>query len=150
MAALTPKQKLFARCVGSGMSLSDSYREAYSAKRMKPASIRVEASRLMSDPIITLMVQTIQKAKERAVVASAVSDRERVLTKLRELLDNPDGTSAEQVMLRAADLLGKSVGLYKDVVETVVQRTPAQIRAELDEYLARLDKSTSQDIDKVH
>ncbi len=132
------------------MSLSDSYREAYSAKRMKPASIRVEASRLMSDPNITLMVQTIQKATERAVVASAVSDRERVLTKLRELLDNPDGTSAEQVMLRAADLLGKSVGLYKDVVETVVQRSPDEIRAELDELLAKYAAKADKPEESVH
>jgi len=69
---------------------------------------------------------------------------------LRELLDNPDGTSAEQVMLRAADLLGKSVGLYKDVVETVVQRSPDEIRAELNEYLARLNMEADKDDKSVH
>ena len=34
---------------------------------------------------------------------------------LRDLLDNAQGVPAEQVMLRAADLLDKSVGLFKDV-----------------------------------
>jgi len=104
----------------------------------------------MSDPNITLMVQTIQKATERAVVASVVSDRERVLTKLRALLDNPDGTPAEQIMLRAADLLGKSAGLYKDVVETVVHRTTEEIESELDELLAKHGLSLESLDDSVH
>ncbi len=120
--------------------MSDAYREAYSTSRMKPATINREAHALMANPKVTARVETLQRAKDRAVVASVVSDRERVLAKLRALLDNPDGTSAEQVMLRAADLLGKSVGLYKDVVETVVQRTPAEITAELDELMARYAK----------
>ena len=86
--------------------------------------------------MITTRIEVLNRAKDRAVVASVVSDRERVLTKLRALLDNPDGTPAEQIMLRAADLLGKSAGLYKDVVETVEQRTSEEIQAELEEYLA--------------
>ena len=146
--AFTPKKKAFARCVGSGMSLSDSYREAYNAKNMSAACIRVEASKLMSDPNVTLMVERIQKAAERAVVASTVSDRERVLTKLREIIDNAEGTPAEQVILRACDLLGKSAGLYKDVVETVVQRSPQEIRDEIDKRLDAIEARQDTDKDK--
>ena len=40
------------------------------------------------------------------------------------------------IQLRAAELLGKSVGLFKDVVETVVQRSSEEIQAELKELLA--------------
>jgi len=138
-SGLTPKQQHFCRAIASGCTMSDAYREAYSTSKMKPATINREAHTLMANPKITARVETLQRAKDRACIASAVSDRERVLNKLRILLDNPDGTSAEQVMLRAADLLGKSVGLYKDVVETQVQRTPAEIEAELAEYLESLD-----------
>ena len=148
MATLTPKQKLFARCVGGGMSLSDSYREAYSAKRMKPASIRVEASRLMSDPNITLMAKSIQGQKERAVVASAVSDGDKVLTHLRQWIDGEVDATPSQ--LRSADMLGRSCGLFKDVIETVVQRSPEEIRAELEALYAQHKDKPDQPDSAVH
>ena len=130
---LTPKQQHFCRAVASGCTMSDAYRESYSTSRMKPATINREAHALTSNPKITARIEVLNRAKDRAVVASSLSDRERVLTKLRVLLDNPEGTPAEHVMLRAADLLGKSVGLYKDVVETQVQRSVAEIDAEIEE-----------------
>ena len=150
MAALTPKQKLFARCVGGGKSLADSYRDAYSAENMNGASIRNEASKLMSNPAITMMVETIQRAKERAVVASSVSDGDRVRTKLRTIMDEAEGTPAENTMLRAADLLGKSVGLYKDVVETITPKTADEVQAELDAYLKERGISLESVKDAVH
>ena len=138
MQTLTPKQKLFARCVGSGMTLADSYRKAYSAKHMKSASIRVEASRLMSNPDITLLSESIQGQNERAVVAASLSDRERVLTKLRDILDATEGGPAVTAQLRAAELLGKSVGLFKDVQVQEAPRSADEVRAELEEKLAVL------------
>jgi len=139
-SGLTPKQQHFCRASASGCTMSDAYREAYSTSRMKPATIHREATRLMSNPTITTRIEVLNRAKDRAVVASVVSDRERVLTTLRKILDNAEGTSAENTMLRAADLLGKSVGLYKDVTETVVQQTPAEIQAELEEYIEKLNE----------
>ena len=97
---LTPKQREFAELVAGGSSLSDSYRGAYNAANMKAASIHREASVLMSNPMITQRVERLQRAKDRAAVAAGVGDRERVLTKLRDLLDNAQGVPAERVMLR--------------------------------------------------
>ncbi len=66
----------------------------------------------------------------------ALSDRERVLTKLRDILDTTEGGPAVTAQLRAAELLGKSVGLFKDVQVQEVKRTPEEITAELEELLA--------------
>ena len=74
-------------------------------------------------------------------MAAGIGDKERVLTKLRDLLDNAQGVPAEQVMLRTADLLGKSVGLYKDVQVQEQQRSVAEIEAEMEEMLDRLELS---------
>ena len=143
--ALTPKQQHFCRAVASGCTMSDAYREAYSTSRMKPATINREAHALMADPKITARCEVLNRAKDRAVVASSLSDGEKVKTKLRELLDNPTGTPAEHVALRACDLLGKTVGLYKDVIETVVQRSPEEIQAEIvelyEKYKDKLEES---------
>ena len=107
---LTPKQQHFCRAVASGLTLSDSYKEAYEAGRMKPHSICVEASKLMAHPEITLTVERLQKAKERAVVACSVSDRELVLTTLRDVVQKTDKVADQ---LRAAELLGRTVGIFK-------------------------------------
>ena len=119
--------------------MSDAYREAYSTSRMKPASIHREATRLMSNPMITTRIEVLNRAKDRAFIASAVSDRELVLTQLREIAAHAKGTPAQHATLRACDLLGNTVGLYRDVVETVVQRTPDEIRAELAEIIKHYD-----------
>ena len=142
--ALTPKQRHFCRAVAAGSTLSGAYTEAYSTSRMNKTTIGREATRLMSNPLITTHVETLNRAKDRAVIASSLSDGEKVKTKLRELLDNPTGTPAEHVALRACDLLGKTVGLYKDVIETVVQRTPAEIRAEMIELYEKEKKKLEE------
>ena len=135
--ALTPKQQHFCRAVASGLTLSDAYREAYNTSKMSAAAIHNESSLLMAHHDVTVRVESLQRAKDRAVIASSLSDGEKVKTKLRELLDNPTGTPAEHVALRACDLLGKTVGLYKDVIETVVQRSPDEIQAEIAELYER-------------
>jgi Asp/Glu/hydantoin racemase len=132
----TPKQQRFCRAVVSGCTMSDAYREAYNTSNMKPATVNREAHTLMATPKIATRVERLQRQKDRAIVAASLSDRERVLTKLRDLLDNAKGTPAESTMLRAADLLGKSVGLYRDVQVTEQPRSPDEIRAELEEMLA--------------
>jgi hypothetical protein len=65
-----------------------------------------------------------------------VSDRELVLLKLRNKLDQGDN---DMVQLRAAELLGKTIGLFRDVTEhTSEQRTPAEIKAELQTIMSQV------------
>jgi hypothetical protein len=81
---LTPKQAHFARCVAQGMTQADAYREAYDPKQATTAaSIHTLASRLMGQVEIRSRVDALIKARERAVVASALTDRDKVLSKLR-------------------------------------------------------------------
>jgi hypothetical protein len=80
---LTPKQAHFARCVAQGMTQADAYREAYDPKQgTTAASIHTLASRLMGQVEIRSRVDALIKARERAVVASALTDRDKVLSKL--------------------------------------------------------------------
>ena len=135
---LTPKQQAFCRAVVSGCTMSDAYREAYSTSNMKPATVNREAYALMADPKITARVETLQRAKDRAVIACGVSDRDLVLTQLRTLATKAEGKPAEHVILRAVDLLGKTQGMYKEVQVQETPRTAAEIQAELEEKLAAI------------
>jgi len=131
---LTPKQQNFCRCIVSGNTLSDSYREAYSTSRMSTAAVYVEASRLMANPKISLRVEQLNKAKDRALIGAAVSDREKSLAKIRELMEQAD---TDAVQLQAAVWLGKSAALFTDVIQTNDKtRTPAEIQAEIERRLA--------------
>lgn len=134
---LTPKQQHFCQAVASGCTMSDAYRAAYNAENMKPASIHREASVLMSNPTITQRVERLHRAKDRAVVAASLSDRERVLNKLRELMDS---AKTESVQLGAAVALGKTIALFTDVTEdrTAVKDID-QIDREIEKRLAEID-----------
>jgi len=106
---------------------------------MKPAAIHVEASRLMAHPKVALRVEGLQRAKDGAVIASSISDRERVLEQLRHLMDH--AVPGDSAKLRACELLGKSVGLFKEVIETKVYRSPEDILADIDRLLAADEES---------
>jgi len=147
---LTPKQQHFCRAVvAPGNTLSDAYREAYNADNMKPATINREAHALMSDPKITARVESLQRAADRTFIAAGLSDRERVLTKLRDVLEASEGGPVVTAQLRAAELLGKSVGWFKEgQVQEEAPQSAAEIRAELQERLAAM--GYIRDPDKVH
>lgn len=139
---LTPKQEAFALEVAGGETLSGAYRKAYSADNMAAGSIHREASVLMSNPMVSQRVAALQEERARVVNASEVSDRERVLRKLRALMDS---AGAETVQLNAAIALGKSVALFTDVVENRDKpRTVAEIERELDQLLADHGPDLSQ------
>lgn len=132
--ALTAKQQHFCRCVASGMSQAAAYREAFDCSgSSKPETQQANASRLMADSRVRSRVDYLIRQKEAGIVASAVSDRERVLTKLRHLLDNAE--PSDSAKLRAAELLGKSVGLFKDVVETTDSKSSSDLLSDLENLL---------------
>lgn len=136
---LTPKQLHFARCVATGMAQSAAYREAYTCKPgSKPATQQVAASALMANPMISSRVARLIRDHERGLMASTLSDKEKVLRKLRDLLENAEGLPGEANKLRAADLLGKTVGLFKDVQVTESPRSADEVLAELEQRLDEL------------
>ena len=127
---LTPKQAHFARCLGSGMSQAAAYREAYNCKADSLSKTQQEAaSRLMRDSKVRARVQQVIRAREQAVINAAITDRELVLRKLRHMMDHADPTDGPKI--RATELLGRTAGMFKDVVETQVHRTAEEIEEEL-------------------
>ena len=135
---LTGKQMAFCRAMASGtMTQSAAYREAYDADNMASASVRVDASRLLALPSITLMVETLKASIQASIQAQGLSDRDRVLEKLRTWIDDASPTDSNK--LRAAELLGKSVGLFRDVTETVsIDRDAESVASEIERRLEGL------------
>jgi hypothetical protein len=138
---LTPKQLHFARCIASGMTQSDGYREAYAVRPLTTQeSVHSSASRLMSNPTVASRVNHLIRLREQAVVASAVTDRERVLSKLRGWMDSAE--PADSVKLRAAELLGKSANLFATEVTVADQKDSSSLAAELESLLLAANEAT--------
>jgi hypothetical protein len=145
---LTPKQAHFARCVAQGMTQADAYREAYDPKQSTAATIHTLASRVMARVEVRARVDALMKARERAVVASALSDRDKVLSKLRVWLEGTEVTDSNR--LRAAELLGRSSGLFAtDINVTTKERDSSAVAAEIEQRLAALLVSTADASDAL-
>ncbi len=70
--ALTPKQEAFACAYVETGNASEAYRRAYNAESMGANAIRVEASRLLDDPNVSLIVTSLREAAaERCIVTVA-------------------------------------------------------------------------------
>ena len=143
---LTPKQMHFCRCVAAGMTQAAAYREAFDVTADgKSATHREAASRLMARADIKARVDALIAQRERSILASSLSDRERVLSKLRHWVDHAEAGDSNRI--RSAELLGKSVGLFRDVVETSEGKTSDELLAELETMLesATADESGTDD-----
>ena len=139
---LTAKQMAFCRAYASGMTMADSYREAFSAENMKPAVVRNEASKLCSRHDITVMVERIRADKTRLHEAQSLSDRERVLERFRHWMEQ--GCDAP-LKIRAAEGLARASGLFRDQTDvTVSSRDSTAVAGELERRLGAL-LSTSQE-----
>tara|TARA_S200002703_G_scaffold25905_1_gene22238 strand:- start:18 stop:512 length:495 start_codon:yes stop_codon:yes gene_type:complete len=128
---LTAKQLHFCRCVAAGMSQAEAYREAFDVTADgKTATHREAASRLMARADIRARVDALVAQRERSILASSLSDRERVLSKLRHWVDHAEAGDSNRI--RSAELLGKSVGLFREVVETSDSKSSDELLAELE------------------
>ena len=147
--ALTSKQIGFAQAVVDGETLSDAYRIAYDADNMKPATINRESARLLANHRIATLIDQKRAAKALAKQVLEVSDRERSLSGIRELMGSVDAEGEpvpHAVRLNAAVWLGKSTGAFTDVVETKNgTRTAAEVQAEIERRLAELDAEVGID-----
>jgi len=147
-SGLTAKQRHFAMALGSGsgMTLSDAYREAYDCEKMSGAAIRNEASKLAANPDITVMVSRLRDNNERSAQASQVNDKQKVLDLLRKLMDEAEPNDTNR--LRAAQLLGQTIGLFKDVIETSSNdRDSTEVASEIERRLAALQAPAKPTID---
>ena len=120
-AELTIKQRQFVDEIIKGKlgSYKEAYASVYDVTLNKDGSIpkwvEVEASKLVANPKIAISIQRAIAKKEQSVVASSLRTRNYVIDQLYKESKESDSDSAR---IRALELLGKSVSLFSDVVET--------------------------------
>ena len=142
---LTMKQRAFVNEIVKGKlgSYKEAYAKVYDVQLTKtgkiPKWVEVEASKLVANPKIALSIQKAIEKKEQSVVASSLRTRNYVIERLYEESKQADSDSSR---VRALELLGKSVSLFSDVIETKESRSSDEIEADIEEKIEQLLKTT--------
>ena len=135
---LTEKQEAFCMAVFEGAGFSDAYRAAYDTANMKPATVNRQAHELMLNSKITARMDELHRQREHEQRMSALSRSEKVIKKLEEIGLHDDSGGTAQI--RALELLGKTIGMFTDKIETEdkTERDADAIKAELQQKLKHL------------
>jgi hypothetical protein len=139
MIGLTDKQEKFARLVSDGEKLTSAYRKVYNVKNTtKEKSVWEQASALASNLKVASRISALTRLKEEDQGTQVRRRSEYVLRKLQEEVERIDNRSSDKISALA--LLGKSVGLFTDKVETVnnTDRNSVDIEEELEKKLSEL------------
>ena len=132
---LTAKQMKFVEEIGKGGSQSNAYRKAYDTSQMAPKTIWEEASRLRRHPKVAARIVELEAEKEARRRMQALSREDRVLQELEKIAFG-DGPASGR--LKALELLGKHVGLFKPKEVPVVERSVEDISNQLQRRLENL------------
>jgi len=139
--SLTIKQKQFVDEIIKGKigSYKEAYAKVYDVTLTKegkvPKWVEVEASKLIANPKISLSIQRTIAKKEQSTIASSLRTRNYVIDRLYKESQEAESDSAR---ISALSLLGKSVSLFTDVVETKEARTSDEVEADIEARIKEL------------
>ena len=138
---LTIKQRQFVDEIIKGKlgSYKEAYAKVYDVTLTKqgkiPKWVEVEASKLVANPKIAQSIHKAIERKETVAVASSLRTRNYVIDQLYRESKQSNSDSAR---IRALELLGKSVSLFSDVVETKEARTSDEVERDIEERIEAL------------
>lgn len=137
---MTPKMRCFASCVAQGMSPRESYIKAYNTSRMGDASIITESNRLMKDPRISMLMESVWESVKENIIDDAIATRRKIMGDL--LMHAEDAKTRTSDKLKALELMGRAIGMFTDKSEVKHEEVNAeQLKRELDEHLMKFGKS---------
>ena len=148
-SGLTDKQETFCQAYTVGDqkgNASVSYRTAYACDRMKPASIRAEACRLLDNPNVSQRINALNTQIAHQNRLQRVSLRQKVT---EGLLLEASAAESPAARVRAWELIGKLDGVDAfgaEKVETTTTVSSQQAETELQQAVAAalLDDSVVQ------
>ena len=135
--ALTTSQLMFAQGVIQGKTYRQAYRDAYPNAKGSGESITASAYKLMRDSRIQALVNDAWEQTADVLVEDVVASKRYIL---KQLVAHSKSAKQEGTKLKALELMGKAVGLFKhdDAGKAEVQ-TPEQLKRDLAVHLRLLD-----------
>jgi hypothetical protein len=135
--ALTVSQTMFAQGVIQGKTYRQAYRDAYPNAQGSGESITASAYKLMRDSRIQALVNDAWEQTADVLVEDIVASKRYIL---KQLVAHSKTAKQEGTKLKALELMGKAVGLFKheDASKADIQ-TPEQLKKDLAVHLRLLD-----------
>lgn len=121
MAKLTPKQEKFCQKYIETGNASEAYRQSYNTNKMSDEAVKVEASKLLDNPKITLTLERLRskhQKRHQITVDTLLAELEEV----RQLALVPKGDNGTlQLNVAVNAIMGKAklLGLDKKVVDNI-------------------------------
>jgi hypothetical protein len=135
---LTSKQQAFIAAKISGMSNSSAYREAYPTDGSSDRVIAANAYRLTRHPLIAPILERAWEETVEHLTEDAAATKRYVL---KSLLALSKTAKQEGSRLKALELMGKAVGVFTPMTDTVViAPTADQLKKELSGHLKLLKR----------
>jgi len=134
---LTVSQMRFTQGLVEGKTMIAAYREAYPAAQAADQVIKSAAFKLSRDPRVQAAMQEAWGETVEALAEDAIATKRYVL---KALLAHSKEAKQEGTKLKALELMGKAVGMFKGESEKVEEKvTPEQLKRELAGHLKLLD-----------
>ena len=135
-SGMTGKQMAFAReCAEGKLSNSDCYRKVYNTSG-KPQTVQRQAHALRHHGKVSAMIDQLIEAKQNAIKAKALSDRDITLNAVRRCLLGEITLSTDQIA--SANILAKASGLFVTQIADVTPQSSVEITAMLERKLSEL------------
>jgi hypothetical protein len=128
---------MFARGVIQGKTYIQAHRDAYPNDTSSNATVTASAYRMSRDPRIVKLIQDAWDETTDVLVEDVVASKRYVM---KMLVTHSKEAKQEGTKLKALELLGKAVGLFKpDEVSKADVATPEQLKRDLSVHLRLLD-----------
>jgi hypothetical protein len=146
---LPTRMKAFASYIALGDSPREAVVKAYNCTKSSQSSILSLANKLMRDVRVNVFLESLTDITKEAILAEHTKTRKKVLDELYEhamLKDNP-----LSLRIRSLELLGKSVGMFTDRVETKTDEHDIdQLKKELEQSMSLLVETDKVRQDMTH
>ena len=128
----------FARGVIQGKTYIQAHRDAYPNDTSSNSTVTASAYRMSRDPRIQKLIQDAWDETTDVLVEDIVASKRYVMKQL--VTHSKDTNTRVSEKLKALELLGKAVGLFKpDEVSKADVATPEQLKRDLSVHLRLLD-----------
>ena len=131
VTGLTEKQEAFAQGIMDGMTYTAAYKAAYVCDDMADSTIWARACELAADSKVTGRLHQLKAQKEAERRMQEVSRSGFVISELQKMATDQNIPPA--VKVRALELMGKTVALFTDRMETedTTDRSAEEIEAQI-------------------
>ena len=137
---LTTSQLAFARGLIEGKSMRQAYRDAYPNSGAADVTVSAAAGKLAKDPRIGKLVRDAWEETQEALADDVAASRRYVM---RQLVALSKQAGQEGSRLKALELLGRSVGMFREQQASQDKPlTAAELRAQLAGHLKLVGQTT--------